>query len=216
MSLIAKNKAGSNIPPIEAGTYVGVCVGVVDIGEQKNDIFNNYSHKVVIIYELGTERVEIDGQDKPRWLSETYTVSLSDKANLYKTLLSWRGRDFTDEELDGGLDLAEMVGKPCQVQVLVVDKKDGTKCNRIAGVFGLPKGMEAPKPENPTLVYNIEDGESEVFLQLPSWMQDKIRHSTEWAATHNGTDKVSFDDELPKTVEPESKPDMLSPDEIPF
>lgn len=192
MSLIAKKKASIQIPLLEASTYLAVCVGVVDIGEQKNETFNNYSSKVIFIYEIPSERVDADGESKPRWLSETYTVSLNEKSNLAKMLLSWRGKAFTDAEMDG-FDLTEMLGKPCQLQVLVVPKKDGSPCNRIAGVFGIPKGFPIPSPENPLLKYDIADGENDTFKQLPEWIRDRIAKSTEWQQAHNGTEKLSFD-----------------------
>lgn len=232
MSLIAKKKATSSVPPIDAGTYIGVCVGVIDIGEQKNEMYNTYSQKVIFIFEVPSERIVIDDEDKPRWLSETYTVSLSEKSNLAKMLISWRGKDFTEDELDG-FDLASMVGKPCQLQVLVAQKKDGGTCNKVAGIFGLPKGFESPKPENPLMVYSIEDGENETFLTLPEWIRGRIKKSTEWQASHNGTEKLGFDvpepDAVAHTPAAEKQPDgqakteaeaaedsVPDPDNLPF
>lgn len=232
MSLIAKKKSSAAVPPIAAGTYVGVCVGVVDVGEQKNETFGTFSPKVTFIFEIASERVVVDDESRPRWLSETYTSSLNEKSNLYKTLMSWRGRGFTEEELDG-FDLAQMVGKPCQLQVLVVQKKDGSECNKIAGVFGLPKGLPAPKPENPLMTYQVEDGENEVFLTLPEWIRERIKKSTEWRASHNGTEKLGFDDPEPdnvahtpaaekQTEEPirsdveATEASILDPDDLPF
>lgn len=232
MSLIAKKKAAASIPPIDAGTYVGVCVGVIDIGEQKNDLYNTYSQKAIFIFEISSERVMVEDEDKPRWLSETYTVSLSEKSNLAKMLISWRGKDFTEEELDG-FDLASMVGKPCQLQVLVVQKKDGGSCNKIAGVFGLPKGLPAPKSENPLMTYQVEDGENEMFLTLPEWIRERIKKSTEWQTNHNGTEKLGFDDPEPdnaaqtpaaeKQADEQAKTEakaaedlVLDPDDLPF
>ena len=34
MSLKAKRKPANNIPPLDGGTYMSVCVGVIDLGEQ--------------------------------------------------------------------------------------------------------------------------------------------------------------------------------------
>lgn len=34
MSLKAKRKVVSSIPPMDGGTYMGVCVAVVDLGQQ--------------------------------------------------------------------------------------------------------------------------------------------------------------------------------------
>ena len=34
MSLKAKRKPASDIPPLDGGTYMGVCVAVIDLGQQ--------------------------------------------------------------------------------------------------------------------------------------------------------------------------------------
>lgn len=202
MSLIAKKKTASQVAPMDPGTYIAVCVGVVDIGEQKSDLYNNYAQQVVFIWEIPSARIEVDGEDKPRWLSEFYRVSLNEKANLSKMLVSWRGKAFTEDEADG-FDLSEMLGKACQLQVLLSARSDGAQCNRIAGVFGLPKGFPAPAAESPLLLYSIEDGENATFAALPEWIRGKITKSTEWQRAHNGTEKIGFDaeDSMPSPSE---------------
>lgn len=194
MSLIAKKKTAAQVQPLEAGTYIAVCVGVIDIGEQKSELYNSYAPQVVFIFEIPSARVMIDGEDRPRWVSEIYRVSLNEKSNLAKMLISWRGKAFTEEESDG-FDLSAMVGRACQLQILTAARKDGTPTNRIAGVFGLPKGFTDPTPENPTLVYSIEDGENQTFENLPEWVKEKIMRSVEWQRAHNGTEKIGFDDD---------------------
>ena len=34
MSLKARRKPANNIPPMDGGTYMAVCIGVIDLGEQ--------------------------------------------------------------------------------------------------------------------------------------------------------------------------------------
>lgn len=211
MSLIAKKKTASQVAPMEAGTYIAICVGIVDIGEQKSDLYNTYAHQVVFIWEIPSARIEVEGEDKPRWLSEFYRVSLNEKANLAKMLTSWRGKAFTEDEADG-FDLSEMLGKACQLQVLLAARNDEAACNRIAGVFGLPKGFESPAAESPLLLYSIEDGENETFKALPEWIRGKITKSTEWQRAHNGTEKIGFDAEDAISAALESAPkDAASP-----
>ena len=57
------------------------------------------------------------GEMKPRAISETYTNSLGEKANLRKMLENWRGRAFTQEEMDG-FDLRNVLGKACMISVV--------------------------------------------------------------------------------------------------
>ena len=52
MSLKIKKKSGSSVPPMEAGTYPAVCVGIVDLGEQYNEAFKKYTDKMLFIWEI--------------------------------------------------------------------------------------------------------------------------------------------------------------------
>lgn len=99
MSLKIKKKSGSSVPPMDAGTYPAVCVGIVDLGEQYSATFKKYNDKVLVIWEIPSQTIEIDGEDKPRWLSKDFSASLHEKSNLYQMLVSWRGKAFTEAEL---------------------------------------------------------------------------------------------------------------------
>jgi hypothetical protein len=54
-------------------------------------------------------------------VSKFYTLSLSDKANLRKDLESWRGKQFTDAELEG-FELKNLVGANCYLNLVETDK----------------------------------------------------------------------------------------------
>ena len=49
MGLRVRKRSGPAIPPMDAGTYAAVCVGVVDLGEQYSETFKKYSDKVLLI-----------------------------------------------------------------------------------------------------------------------------------------------------------------------
>ena len=83
-----KDRAKPKIPPVEAGVYVSVCVGYIDLGEQYSEKFKNYSVKGMFVWELPGEMVEVDGEQKPRQLSKEFTVSSSSKSNLRKFIES--------------------------------------------------------------------------------------------------------------------------------
>ena len=88
MSLKAKRKVVSSIPPMDGGTYMGVCVAVVDLGQQYKQFEKQkqgkYAEECMFIFEIPDERVEVDGEDKPRWLSSRrFTVSLHERAALF-------------------------------------------------------------------------------------------------------------------------------------
>ena len=183
MSLIAKKKASEDIPPLDGGTYIFVCVGVIDIGEQRNETFKNYSDKMMFIFEIPSETLEIDGEQKPRWLSKEYTVSLSNKSNLKKDIESWMGAQLTDGQIKDGFDLRQLLGKGGQLSVIIEEGKEGRKYNKITSVIGLPKGMNAPETKNELISYDIDNHDQATFDKIPEWIRNKIMSSTQWKSS---------------------------------
>lgn len=176
-NLIVKGEERNRYPLLEAGGYLARCYAIIDIGEQYNKIYDNYSRKVVFVWELPTETIEVDGAEKPRAISETYTMSLGEKSNLRKMLENWRGRAFTAQELDG-FDLETVLGAPCMLNVLHKAKQNGEPFAKIGSVSKLPKGMTAPELVNPKRLFSLEDaGALETMGDLPEWMQNRIRES---------------------------------------
>ena len=198
MSLKIKKKSGSSVPPMEAGTYQAVCVGIIDLGEQYSETFKKYNDKLLVIWEIPSQTIEIDGEDKPRWLSKDFSASLHEKSGLYQTLVSWRGKAFTDAELtedENGFmqfSVLDMLGTGCFLQV-IVEEKDSGSYNRITSVISLPAGMSAPATETPLIAFDIDTWDDEVFKSLPEWIQERIKKSTQYQKLHVPTDPVDVD-----------------------
>ena len=190
MSLKVKNKKGPSAPPVEGGTYPSVCVCIVDLGEQYNEHFKKYEDKVLLVWELPTVTIEVEGEQKPRWLSKDFSATLSSKSNLTKFLVPWRGKPFTDEELNGdGFDLKELLGKGGLLQV-IVEEKDGNQYNRITGVMGYPVGMPEPTTQNELLFFDMDEWNDETLEKLPGWIQDRVKKSTQYQKLHAPTDSI--------------------------
>ena len=60
MSLRIKKKSGSSVPPIDAGTYPAVCVGIVDLGVQYSETFKKYNNKVLVKRAIAREGSWVD------------------------------------------------------------------------------------------------------------------------------------------------------------
>lgn len=198
MSLKIKKKSGPSVPPMDAGTYPAVCVGIVDLGEQYSETFKKYNDKMLVIWEIPSQTIEIDGGDKPRWLSKDFSASLNEKSNLYQILVSWRGKAFTENELTEDetgfmqFSVLDMLGTGCFLQV-IVEEKDGNSYNRITSVIALPAGMPAPATETPLIAFDIDAWDDEVFKSLPGWIQERIKKSTQYQKLHVPTDPVDVD-----------------------
>ena len=181
------NGSGSKYPPLAPDTYPARCYAIIDTGEHYSQTFGKSSQKIIIMWELPTERIDVERDGKtenlPRAISETYTLSLSEKANLRKTLESWRGKAFTEEELKG-FNLRNVLGAPCMLTVVNGQKSNGDTYAKVGAVVKLPKmfaGSIPEEPENPLVMFSLLDPEApEKKKSLPEWIQKRIEESETW------------------------------------
>uniref|UniRef100_A0A6M3MAX6 Uncharacterized protein n=1 Tax=viral metagenome TaxID=1070528 RepID=A0A6M3MAX6_9ZZZZ len=148
MAIIApKPKEGGDFAPVPPGTHQAVCQSVHDLGIQETTFQGETkrAHKIVIVWEIN-ERIK-DGKfvGERFVVSKRYTLSLHEKSTLRKDLVSWRGRDFTEEEL-GTFDLEKLVGVNCLLSI-AQNEKDGKKYTNVASIMGAAKGTEKLIPE---------------------------------------------------------------------
>lgn len=173
---------GTDFKKVPAGCHFAICNMVVDMGWQETTFKQQakQQHKVYIRWEVPDERVtyEKDGQQiqGPCNIGATYTLSLSEKANLRKLLEIWRGVPFTSQELRG-FDITTIAGKCCQIMVQHKTVGDKTYAN-IIGVMGLSKDQKErgrkAQSEVGVLVYSLDEPDPHVYQQLPNWLKDKL------------------------------------------
>lgn len=203
-----KDRAKPKVPPVEPGVYIGICVGVIDLGEQYNENFKKYSNDVKFVWELVGETVEVDGEIKPRQLSKDFSVALSKKSKIRAFLSSWNSRQYSDEEFSD-LDLFDQLGKACQLNVVLNDT--GEYAN-IDNLMPLPKGMPAPTTETPYIRWDMDTWDDSVFKELPEWVQEKIKKSTQFQKEHTPTDSVDFAEQpvTAASTQPAATPPQVS------
>ena len=176
MALTFKASAGSgDFKSVPAGSHIAVCNLVADLGLQPGSgMYPSPKHQVYIRFEVAAERVQYEQNGKqldgPVVIGNAYTASMHEKSNLRKQLEGWRGRKFSDEEAER-FDVASILGKACMLSVIENVKGDKTYSN-IQNISALPKGITAPKAENPLLYYASDD--TSQFNQLPEWIKKKI------------------------------------------
>ena len=186
MSLTIRRKPANNISPLPGGTYMGVCIAVVDLGEQYEQFDKQkqgkYVEQCMFIFELPSERVEVDGEDKPRWISSRrLTQSLHERSKLSSILESWRGQPLSEQEISDGFDLSAMLGQPAMLTVSIKERKDGTQRNQLTAVSGFPKGTPTPQAESELIRFDADEPDAEALAKLPEWVQDIIAKSTQFA-----------------------------------
>lgn len=187
--IVKEPKGGQKHDPIPAGMHHGICYAIVDIGTQPQTGKYPSRRKVIVSWELPDIRIELERDGKkeslPRVISKRYGFNLSDRGNLRPMLEAWRGRKFTQEELDG-FDLEKLVGVNCLLNVIHEQgRNDPSKTyEEVQTVNPLPKAMPKRDLENQPLVWfmdNYEEGSKPAFPEnMPEWMQKLVMQSGEW------------------------------------
>lgn len=188
-----KGKGGDYENPA-LGSFAAVCFKIIDLGTQ--DVLwqgqKKRQHKVFISWELSQKMK--DG--RPFAISKKYTVSLGEAAALRKDLEAWRGKKFTQEEIDVFSEKS-ILGKACLITL--VASKDGQYVN-VGNVTAVPAGLPIPALVNPLcfLSLNKDEFDQKVFDGLSDKMKASIMSSPEWAElkglppeAHHGDDAPS-------------------------
>ena len=147
MPLNVREKSGSDFKKVPEGTHIAVCNMVVDLGLQPSPY--GPKHRIFFRWEIPDERTEWekDGQtmEGPMTIGTTLSASLSKKATLRGFLESWRGKQFTKEELEG-FDVFAVLGKSCQLQVIHEKADNGNVYANIKGCMSLPRDSAHRRP----------------------------------------------------------------------
>jgi hypothetical protein len=214
----AKDNDTGTYDPVPEDTHMGICVGVIDLGTQHNFKFNKYERKCLLSYELPETRTQfvVDGEeiDAPRFISRRFTLSLGSNSHLRKFLRTWRGRDFTPEELEGFV-MKSLLGVAANVQVLHDSGKDGKVYANIDSCAKLLQGQVKPTPENDLTYFTFDDistlAEVDTATEsMPEWIQKLIQKSVEYSDLA----KANAPPEVPAG---EGQPEMpTEDDDIPF
>lgn len=202
------NASAKNISPrinAPAGTHLARCFAIVDCGTHDKEWQgkSRKKHEVRISWELPLETAVFnpDKGEQPHSIHKTYTLSLSEKAALRHDLENWRGRPFSEAELEA-FDVAKLLGVPCQVTITHVEKNGNTYANvtavtsvpKIKGADGKVRQMEVPEQVNASVEYSISEHNQQVFDKLPQFLKDIIQSSDEWKAKDQSGEAA---DELP-------------------
>ena len=160
----------------EAGVYPAGCIQIIEMGTHTEADFNDKTkvkdvRKLKITWELN----ELMEDGRPFVVSWDGNMSFNEKSNLYKMLVSWRGKAFTEEE-KCKFELKNVLDKPCMLNVTITEKG----YTKVAGVMPMPKGMTLSERINPIIDFSIDMIGTETFTSLPNFVKDKI-----WAS-HEG------------------------------
>ena len=177
MGSIVKDKGG-DFKVLDEGTHLAICNAVVDIGLQ-NTVWDSQQENVWLRFEVPAERIQYikDGEeiDEPMTIWTRYNKTLNKKATLRKDLDAWRGRNFSEDELQG-FDLFNLVGKPCLITVVHNQPGDRIYAN-ISAIAKVMKDQEIPGQELESICFSPND--TDQYENVPEWLQEKFDNRVE-------------------------------------
>ena len=203
MGYMAKDTGGgSDWEPVPTGTHIARCVTAVDLGLQPTGY--GTKEKFYLGWEVPGVRVkwEKDGKEHegPALIGSTYTLSIHPKSILGQHLVSWRGKEFTDEEREG-FDLFNVLGAPCMLSVVHNVKGDKTYAN-VAAIMKAPQGTTIPAAETPQVGYSATHPSYSDATGLPEWLKKKamdgqVQQTPTTAPPSAPPPADDFDDDIP-------------------
>ena len=198
---------------IPSGVHLAVCTGVFDLGTQHNAKFNTDGRKVLLTWEIPECRgkFERDGtmQELPLQISRTYTLTLNEKGNLHRDLTAWRGKPFTEQERSS-FDLFNVLGAPCQLQIVHNESAEGRTYANVSAVMALLGGTTPPRPENPLLRFSFDEDNPQIDVGTPEWVSALITASPEWPVLTNTSGEPA------RLAEPSGDSAREEDDDVPF
>lgn len=211
MSLNVSSGGSNNFPITPEGVYIARCFKVIDIGTQWIEYLGNKKEqkKVLISWELlSPETVRMD-DGKPFAATKQYTASLDERGYLRPDLEAWRGKKFTDTELES-FDLKTVLGTYCQLQM--VHSEDGKYCN----VNSIMSTKEKPKGENLPVSFDIDNPDMELFETFSDKMKEKIQAAPEFRVATTPPPLLPSKPAQPDEVDIENIEEPIDLDQIPF
>jgi hypothetical protein len=194
MGFYAEDTGGSfeRCPP---GMHLARCYRIIDLGTQRTEYMGQtkYLHKIMIGWEIHGTRDDgspLKMQDgRPFAIFKNYTLSWSEKANLRLDLQSWRGRQFTQEEMRR-FDLTNVLGAWCMLNIIERPAKTGNNVySNVDGVTPVPamiKQNGLPASVNKNEIFNLTEPDMDLYATFSDNLKAKIASSPEWEKLQGG------------------------------
>lgn len=178
-------------PPMEAGSYLGVCIGVVGLGEQETrwNGKTRYAEKIKFVFEIPEETIQQDGEERPRQLSTELSMAKKESSKIRQFLSGWLGRVLSDDEYMN-MEFFELIGRNA---ILNVVRSEDNQYANIASASPLLKGQKPVQTVSKTLKFDANDWNDEEFEALPEYLKERIKKSTQYKNAHLPDQEVSVE-----------------------
>lgn len=213
MAIVARADSGGNFKPVPTGLHLARCYRIIDLGSQKSEYMGvtKLLPKIMIQFEVHSEDDQgnptVTDKGDPMSINKNFTLTLAEKSTLRKDLQTWRGKDFTAEELKG-FELKNVLGVWCMLSIIRTTGRDGKEYTNIAAIMPVtPQARKAGLPEghNKVQMYSIDEHDNALFETLSDNLRAKIMASPEFKLKTGG-----------QTQSTQSQAADDSDDDIPF
>jgi len=220
-------KAGENrkeFKIVPAGLHLARCYRVVDLGTQVT-VFQGKektNRKVLISFEMhgedefGNPMVTDNGD--PLSVSKNYTLMLAELASLRKDLQSWRGREFTKEELKG-FQLSNILDQWAMLSIIHTNGNDDRIYANISAVMPVPANIKKaglPAGHNKTTIFSIDSPDMALFESFSDGLKAKIEKSPEWQSRTSYAPVKTSHPAPQQTSRPAAAAVEFEEDDVPF
>lgn len=175
-----KAKANDNeMEIVEPGLHKARCIRVIDRGTHKSERYGNYSHQLMIMFELPeTEITEGEAKGQPFSVCIFPNLTIGEKSNLRKYIVGWLGRGITAQEEEDGFDVMSLLDKTAYLNIIHNESNGQTYAN-VASISPL-KDEECPARINDLQKFDLDNFDQAEFDALSEKMQEYIKLSREW------------------------------------
>lgn len=183
------------------GLVRAVCVDVIDLGDEEvtwQGQSKGFKPKLKLAWEIEEIHPEFGG---PCRIYAKYTASLNEKSRLYSDLISWRGVEFTPEELED-FDMANLIGVPCMLQIIHRQDTKGTTWANVNNIMPMPQGMGAIAPSGEyTRAKDREDWQEPYRHTEEAEAQRRQQQHTDRTRAEDRSANLPFNDRAPEPVQ---------------
>ena len=186
MALVAKDSG--DFVAVPTGMHLARCYRVIDLGTQESTYLGKTKNlaKVMLQFEVHGEdedgKAIVTAKNEPMSISKNFTLSLGEMATLRKDLQTWRGKEFTADELRG-FELKNVLGHWAMISVIKAMGTNGKEYTNIAGIMSVPAAIKKaglPQGHNELKMFSIDEPDMTLFDSFSSGLKEKIGKSPEW------------------------------------
>ena len=162
------------------------------VGMQDNVDYNTKKDVVedtfIFTFEFPTEKVDVNGELLPRWISRSVKISDYEKSNFFKICNALKaGGEYNPEEDDP----FGFVGLACMVTIA----HTATGKEKVASVNPAVSGFPVPELEGDAAFFSVSTPDMTEFFKLPEWVQKICTKNKEFAGSD--LEKLLSEDDTP-------------------